>query len=105
MASLSDLAEGTARVFRAGGTSLLLLRDSGEVLAFDGSCISQDRSLRGRELVQAVIECLTPEATAASILDIAALRRETEDFRLWPRFATALEGEEIWVNVNEPFKA
>ena len=102
LASLADLADGTARVFRAGGATLLLIRDGAEVLAFDGSCVAQDRSLPGRELVGAIIECLNPATTPATALDIPRLRGETANFRDWPRFPTTIETDGIWVHVNEP---
>ncbi len=102
LAELAELASGTARVFRAGGTTLLLIRDESEVLAFDGSCVAQDRALRGGDLVRAIVECLAPGSLSAKVFDAVRLRAETENFRGWPRMPTTVEENAIWVNLNEP---
>ena len=59
IAPLSDLPEGTPRVFRAAGATVVLLRRGNAIDAIDGSCVTDDTDMSAQLRLSRILECVS----------------------------------------------
>lgn len=88
IATLEDPPRGRAKVFRSGGSTLVLRFDGEGVEAIDGSCLAEDPNWSADEKYRRILDCVasgvgSPSSDWNALVERAALPVRIEEGAVW----------------------
>lgn len=83
-----DLPDGQPKIYRAAGSTVVLLRRGNTLEAIDGSCVADDTEMTGQQRLTRIIDCVAASRSARdpdwqSLVKKGGLAARIEDGWAW----------------------